>query len=457
MEHGRQRCDRERDCISDLPDDLLHGILSHLRSFPAAVRTSALSRRWRRVWASLPDLVLPNDLNHDGASSFLDIVDDALAAYNTDPSVHLRRLEISVPYECDNVPARRLSAWLRFASRRLLGELDLLVPIGLLSAHKPPPGEIELPPLERATSMSLVLGHRFLIRPPPVGVFAALVEMDIRLATMDARALEVLVSSQCPRLQNLSLLFFRLVNDSDVSISSASLRRLRFYDRETRRVNVAAPNLQELRVSLLGEVHVAAPNLAELASYNIGQFVFAEAVRNLRLLEAADWSAMATLMRQFDTVDELRLHADVKEDEFVRFMDDTTNLLKCDTLSVSLRSRCSSGLGRQRRRRRAPPLPAQPATSPALPANGDRRHGPPLPAQPATPSALAADDGDAPLLSRRGLLLLRLWPPMSMEILVGSICSWLSSNNVSPTIPAVADQFHHRTLRQPPHNPLCAD
>ncbi|KAK1694271.1 hypothetical protein QYE76_010968 [Lolium multiflorum] len=141
--------------------------------------------------------------------------------------------------------------------------------------------------------MSLVLGHRFLIRPPPTGVFAAL------------------VYSQCPRLQNLSLLFFRLVNDSDVSISSASLRRLRFYGLNTRHLNVAAPNLQVLRVSLLGEVHVAAPNLAELASDNIGHFVFAEAVRNLRRLEAADWSAMAPLMRRFDTVDELRLHADV--------------------------------------------------------------------------------------------------------------------------------------------------
>jgi hypothetical protein len=69
--------------------------------------------------------------------------------------------------------------------------------------------------------------------------------------------------------------------------------------------------LQELRVSLLGEVHVAAPNLAELVSDNIGQFVFTEAVRNFRRLEAADWSAMAPLMRRFDTVDELRLHADV--------------------------------------------------------------------------------------------------------------------------------------------------
>ncbi|KAM0878965.1 hypothetical protein ACQ4PT_034536 [Festuca glaucescens] len=264
MEHVRQRCGRERDRISDLPDHLLHCILSHLRSFPAAVRTSALSRRWRRVWANVPDIVLPNDLIHQGAS-FLDIVDDALAAYTADPVViPLRRLEISVPYECENVPARRVTAWLLLASRRLAGELDLRVPIGHLSAHKPPPGEIELPPLERATSMCLVLGHRFLIRPPPAGLFPALVELSIILATVDARELQVLVSSQCPRLHKLTLLFVTLVNDSDVCISSASLRRLSFHGRKTRRLNVAAPNLQELRVYLFGDARVAAPNLAEL-------------------------------------------------------------------------------------------------------------------------------------------------------------------------------------------------
>jgi hypothetical protein len=41
------------DRINDLPDHLLHRILICLPSTDDAVRTSVLSRRWRRVWTHL--------------------------------------------------------------------------------------------------------------------------------------------------------------------------------------------------------------------------------------------------------------------------------------------------------------------------------------------------------------------------------------------------------------------
>ncbi|KAK1694275.1 hypothetical protein QYE76_010972 [Lolium multiflorum] len=144
MENGRQQCGSERDHISKLPDELLHCILSRLRSFPAAVRTSGLSRRWRRVWASVPDIILVSDLIHEG-TSFLDIVDGALAAYGAaDPRVTLRNVKIIVPYKCNNVQAGRLAAWLLFASGQVAGKLDLCVDVAY--HNKQMLNEIDLPP-----------------------------------------------------------------------------------------------------------------------------------------------------------------------------------------------------------------------------------------------------------------------------------------------------------------------
>jgi hypothetical protein len=89
------------DRISDLPDELLLGILDQLRSLPAAARTSVLSRRWRRVWASVPDIVIVSGPTQR-AASFVDMVDAALAAsfveigrfVFADAVGHLRRLDV---------------------------------------------------------------------------------------------------------------------------------------------------------------------------------------------------------------------------------------------------------------------------------------------------------------------------------------------------------------------------
>lgn len=45
----------EEDRISKLPDAILHHILSKI-DFEQAVQTSILSRRWKNLWSSLPDL-----------------------------------------------------------------------------------------------------------------------------------------------------------------------------------------------------------------------------------------------------------------------------------------------------------------------------------------------------------------------------------------------------------------
>ncbi|KAK9052904.1 hypothetical protein SSX86_029534 [Deinandra increscens subsp. villosa] len=50
--HGKVRMNAESDRLSNLPDDLIHKILSFI-SIKQAIETSALSSRWRHIWTSM--------------------------------------------------------------------------------------------------------------------------------------------------------------------------------------------------------------------------------------------------------------------------------------------------------------------------------------------------------------------------------------------------------------------
>lgn len=62
IEEENKRNGRGRDRLSDLPDDIAHHILSFLPTKSVA-RTSALSQKWRYLWASFPILDF-SELSH---------------------------------------------------------------------------------------------------------------------------------------------------------------------------------------------------------------------------------------------------------------------------------------------------------------------------------------------------------------------------------------------------------
>jgi hypothetical protein len=242
--------------------------------------------------------------------SFLDAVDAALASYSDGRTIHVDSLEITVPYICgETVPSSRVASWLRFATQRHAGAFFLSVP------DQPVPrpqvnledDELELPPCEGTTKVYLNLGSMFFLRIPPAGMFGALADLEISGTTMDGQELGVILSSHCPRLQNLSL-FVKLVDACDISVRSASLRNLRFCALDTRRLHIAAPMLETLYVSAAADAHIAAPNLAEVVLRDIlAQVVIADVGRHLRLLDVTRWSLLGSLMRRFDSVNDLRL------------------------------------------------------------------------------------------------------------------------------------------------------
>ncbi|TVU38580.1 hypothetical protein EJB05_11960, partial [Eragrostis curvula] len=371
----RRRRNHGTDRISGLPDELLHEILFRLPSTADAARTSLLSRRWRGVWAHVPAISLTDGDQAPGAS-ILDAVDAAVAA-NAAPA--LDRLAISLEDDWYSQRrgepdlAARIAPWLRFASRRLAGELSLQLfqprRPGKIDINSVPQTTVKVPVCDRATAIDVNvvhLGIKLKFRASGGGTFLALRVLKITGSfRLHERSLERAVSSQCPRLQELTL-----CNNHDtcrkLTIRSDSLERLNLGLR-VRVITVQTPRLVRLKMASLFDLdrlqsrraHIAAPNLTEMTWYNTydpQHNRIVDAPRHLQRLKVRLYclrSALpvAALFERFDTVDELDLRVRIPRlfgvlPSFMRhqegkfeckaFMKETAKLPQCKVLKLSI-------------------------------------------------------------------------------------------------------------------------
>ncbi|CAO2149387.1 unnamed protein product [Urochloa humidicola] len=156
---------------------------------------------------------------------------------------------------------------------------------------------------------------------------------------MDGSELTTLVCKQCPRLMHLKV-YFMLTNAFDISIRSDSLQSLNFSICNARLLEVVAPRLEKINVSLsVDEARISAPKLAEVVwsnnTYDPRHHQFHDVGRRLRLLELCE---CVPLMQQFDEVDELKLGAYIPQGiaGYESFLNETNKLPKCKILSISL-------------------------------------------------------------------------------------------------------------------------
>uniref|UniRef100_A0ACD5U2I6 Uncharacterized protein n=1 Tax=Avena sativa TaxID=4498 RepID=A0ACD5U2I6_AVESA len=105
----------EIDLISLLPDDILGTIISFLRT-DDAVRTSALSRRWRHLWLSVP-LNLDTDHISGYCPDKIEVVTKILSEHQGP----IRRLHLDSMYFAD------LDGWFMSLALDNLQEIDIYV------------------------------------------------------------------------------------------------------------------------------------------------------------------------------------------------------------------------------------------------------------------------------------------------------------------------------------------
>ncbi|KAL6657852.1 hypothetical protein ACP70R_005632 [Stipagrostis hirtigluma subsp. patula] len=349
------------DRISGLPDELLQSILLRLPSTADAVRTSVLSRRWRRVWAHVPALSFgEGDQKRRGTSIFNGI--DAVLAAHAAPT--LDRLAISIDdWRNGDDPASRVAPWLRFASRRVAGDLIVQSKTSWATMRTLSRSQLEVPVCERATAIDLRLPLR--LRLSAAGTFAALRVLRIHCSELHDGDLERAVSTQCPRLRELSLTgSMRDDFARAVSIRSESLEVFEFSGGVTTgHIAVDAPSLVRLEMARdhpmrHGVTHGAqinAPKLAEvilLDVYDSGRDRIIQPGRHLRRLEvmpnffeqcrALVPRTTSALLDRFDTVDELEMYlcipSDMNEENpaYEAFMN-VAELPQCKVLNLRLR------------------------------------------------------------------------------------------------------------------------
>ncbi|XP_039817802.1 F-box/FBD/LRR-repeat protein At1g13570-like isoform X3 [Panicum virgatum] len=207
MEPPRRR--RAPDRLTSLPEPLIEGILTRV-GFRDAVRTSALSRAWRRRWESLPALSL--SLLDGLISTRPTTVDSVLIRFAGSIRV------FSIRIDADSLFRWRLDDWLIALSRRGVRSMDLRLPCGF---------NINSSIYSFSNLVTLEL-HGGYVPSTPVGFagFPALQELklvDVQVSVKEA--LEAIIG-RSPRLAVLELCEVHNPSDEPCMIAAPNLRSL---------------------------------------------------------------------------------------------------------------------------------------------------------------------------------------------------------------------------------------
>ncbi|CAA7053883.1 unnamed protein product [Microthlaspi erraticum] len=314
----------ELDPLSSLPDEVRSHILSFLTTKEAA-STSLLSKRWRNLFALVPNLDIDDSVflhpekgkrERDGIlQSFMEFVDRVLALQRDSP---IKKLSL----KCSTgVSPLRVNFWIRNVLRRGVSELDLTVDFG---------DEYRLP-LEMFVSKTLVslkLTTKFVLRwwPGAGGEGTCLpmlkrLYVEAKMVFCDDKVERLLQS--CPVLEDMYMRDL-LWSNLDENLSSATLTRLKlcamgskiFQNPKT--VSFDAPNLRHLSYADLVAEDYPLVNMKNLFEARILLLLTEDEVKRIRAAPNDDdvvlrFGNVVKLMNGIQSVQVLHLESDTLE------------------------------------------------------------------------------------------------------------------------------------------------
>jgi len=261
MDPGGDLAAAGEDRLSTLPDDILVQILGPLPT-PNAVRTSLVSRRWRRVWELLPELRF---FFFPEPSRFR----DALAAHQ----VRLRFLQVWA--RDGGADTESLAIWLPAAAARVSGHFVLINGSGGQQEEAVDDDDfVELPCFPEASAIVIRL-RQLGLAVAPAGVFARLTSLNLGRVRLHGDLGDAISSPRCPCLQELRLFDTRGLEG--LTIRSQTLVKMELESlHDFWELTVEAPELKELSVvhCLLDDpvATISAPRLESLEwKYSAGE------------------------------------------------------------------------------------------------------------------------------------------------------------------------------------------
>lgn len=213
------------DCISNLPDCILHHILSFLPT-KEVVKASISSKRWKNLWMSVPNLDFDDtllyasevDCKHSPElDSFMDFVERIIRSRDAS-KVENFRLSCRV---CFN--PSQISSWISYAIMHNVRELDLC-----LFAEES--STIPQSMFDCKSLAILKIEMNCAIEIPSCIYLPCLKTLHLSLVTFPNDESTEQLFSSCPVLEELVLLDCDCVNLKSITISSLTLKRLTIDD-----------------------------------------------------------------------------------------------------------------------------------------------------------------------------------------------------------------------------------